>query len=100
MVSTYTLFHPLRDACTVSLQAAAGRLIYSYARDEMVIGHRLPRKFSPTRAVPEYALPVAAVVPALIAVGSLISTDALTKIVPFAILGIYAAFQMVVQVAL
>ncbi|WP_399934151.1 APC family permease [Streptomyces kanamyceticus] len=87
-------------SCTISLQAAAGRLIYSYARDEMIIGHRFLRKFSPTRAVPEYALLVAAVIPALIAVGSLISTDALTKIVSFAILGIYAAFQMVVLAAL
>ncbi|MFG3251499.1 APC family permease [Streptomyces sp. NPDC048187] len=87
-------------SCTISLQAAAGRLIYSYARDEMIIGHRVLRKFSAQRAVPEYALLLAAVVPALIAVGSLISEDALTKIVSFAILGIYAAFQMVVLAAL
>ncbi|MGW4922514.1 APC family permease [Streptomyces parvulus] len=87
-------------SCTISLQAAAGRLIYSYARDEMIIGHRLLRKFSAKRAVPEWALLLAAVVPALIAVGSLISEDALTKIVSFAILGIYAAFQMVVLAAL
>ncbi|MGA4845167.1 APC family permease [Streptomyces sp. G5(2025)] len=86
-------------SCTISLQAAAW-LIYSYARDEMIIGHRFLRKFSPTRAVPEYALLVAAVIPTLIAVGSLISTDALTKIVSFAILGIYASFQMVVLAAL
>ncbi|MET9497928.1 amino acid permease [Streptomyces sp. NPDC006552] len=87
-------------SCTISLQAAAGRLIYSYARDEMIIGHRLLRRFSPSRAVPQYALLVSAVVPALIAVGSLISADALTKIVSFAILGIYTAFQMVVLAAL
>ncbi|MFE2358717.1 APC family permease [Streptomyces parvulus] len=87
-------------SCTISLQAAAGRLIYSYARDEMIIGHQLLRKFSAKRAVPEWALLLAAVVPALIAVGSLISEDALTKIVSFAILGIYAAFQMVVLAAL
>ncbi|MFE0805427.1 amino acid permease [Streptomyces sp. NPDC058834] len=87
-------------SCAIGLRAAAGRLIYSYARDEMVIGHRLLRKLSPSRAVPEYAPLLAAVVPALIAVGSLISPDALTKIVSFAILGIYAAFQMVVLAAL
>ncbi len=73
---------------------------FTYARGEMIIGHRLPRKISPTRAVPEYALLVAAAVPALIAVGSLISTDALTKIVSLAILGIHAAFRMVVLAAL
>ncbi|WP_263165712.1 APC family permease [Streptomyces sp. SCSIO ZS0520] len=87
-------------SCTVSLQAAAGRLIYSYGRDGMIVGHRFLRKFAHARAVPGYALLVSAVVPAAIAFGSLISTDALTKIVSFAILGIYAAFQMVVLAAL
>ncbi|MEU6280978.1 APC family permease [Streptomyces sp. NPDC047028] len=87
-------------SCTISLQAAAGRLIYSYARDQMIVGHRLLRRFSPARAVPGYALLVAAVVPMLIAFGSLVSNDALTKIVSFAILGIYASFQMVVLAAL
>ncbi|MEU3826934.1 amino acid permease [Streptomyces sp. SID161] len=87
-------------SCTISLQAAAGRLIYSYARDEMIVGHRLLRRFSHARAVPGYALLVAAVVPMLIAFGSLVSADALTKIVSFAILGIYASFQMVVLAAL
>ncbi|MCS0635069.1 APC family permease [Streptomyces sp. LP05-1] len=87
-------------SCTISLQAAAGRLIYSYARDEMIVGHRLLRQFSHARAVPGFALLVAAVVPVLIAFGSLISADALTKIVSFAILGIYGSFQMVVLAAL
>ncbi|WP_052864354.1 APC family permease [Streptomyces niger] len=87
-------------SCTISLQAAAGRLIYSYARDQMIVGHRLLRKFSPARAVPGWALLVSAVIPALIAFGSLVSADALTKIVSFAILGIYGAFQMVVLAAL
>ncbi|MCM2578971.1 APC family permease [Streptomyces meridianus] len=87
-------------SCTISLQAAAGRLIYSYARDDMIVGHRLLRRFSHARAVPGYALLVAAVIPGLIAFGSLISEKALIKIVSFAILGIYASFQMVVLAAL
>ena len=87
-------------SCTVSLQAAAGRLIYSYARDKMIVGHRLLRSFSYARAVPANALLVAAVIPAVIAFGSLISADALTKIVSFAVLGIYGAFQMVVLASL
>ncbi|MFJ8504462.1 APC family permease [Streptomyces avermitilis] len=87
-------------SCTVSLQAAAGRLIYSYGRDRMIFGHKLLERFSPARAVPTYALLVAALVPALIAFGSLVSENALTKIVSFAILGIYASFQMVVVAAL
>ena len=87
-------------SCTISLQAAASRLTYSYARDEMIAGYKVLRKFSHTRHVPPYALLLAGVVPALLAVGSLVSTDALTKIVSFAILGIYLAFQMVVLAAL
>ncbi|MFG2891149.1 APC family permease [Streptomyces sp. NPDC048248] len=87
-------------SCTISLQAAAGRLIYSYARDKMIVGHQLLRKFSHARAVPGYALLAAAVIPALIAFGSLVSEDALTKIVSFAILGIYGSFQMVVLASL
>ncbi|CAM03470.1 amino acid/polyamine/organocation transporter (APC superfamily) [Saccharopolyspora erythraea NRRL 2338] len=87
-------------SCTISLQAAAGRLAYSYARDEMIIGYKMLRKFSHARHVPPYALLLAGIVPALLAVGSLVSTDALTKIVSFAILGIYLAFQMVVLAAL
>ncbi|WP_369195294.1 APC family permease [Streptomyces djakartensis] len=87
-------------SCTISLQAAAGRLIYSYARDEMIVGHRLLRRFDHVRAVPGYALLVSAAVPLLIAFASLLSEDALTNIVSFAILGIYASFQMVVLAAL
>ncbi|MET9967153.1 amino acid permease [Streptomyces sp. NPDC006356] len=87
-------------SCTISLQAAAGRLIYSYARDEMIVGHQLLRRFAHARAVPGYALLVSAVVPLLIAFASLFSEDALTNIVSFAILGIYASFQMVVLAAL
>jgi amino acid transporter len=87
-------------SCTISLQAAAGRLIYSYARDEMIVGHRLLRRFAHARAVPSWALFVSAAVPLLIAFASLLSEDALTNIVSFAILGIYGSFQMVVLAAL
>ena len=43
-------------SCVISLQAAANRLLYSYARDEMVIGSRLLKKISPTTQVPVAAL--------------------------------------------
>lgn len=87
-------------SCALSLQAAASRLIYSYARDKMVPFHELLSKFSPTRAVPPYALALAALVPTVVVVGSLASADALTKIVSFAALGIYLGFMMVVVAAL
>ena len=87
-------------SCTMSLQAAASRLAYSYGRDDMIMGSSLLKKFSSTRHVPPYALAVAAVVPALIVIGSKVSEDAIFKIISFAALGIYIAFQMVVLAAL
>ncbi len=87
-------------SCAMSLQAAASRLTYSYARDDMLAGSAHLRRFSTARHVPPYALAVAAVVPAVIVVGSIFSEDALTKIVSFAALGIYIGFQMVVLAAL
>lgn len=87
-------------SCAMSLQAAASRLAYSYGRDKMIIGSNLWAKFSPTRHVPPYALLLAAVVPAIIVVSAKFSTDALTKIISFAALGIYIAFAMVVLAAL
>ena len=87
-------------SCTLSLQAAASRLIYAYGRDRMIFGSDTLGRFSPTRHVPVGALAVAAIVPALIVLGSRISEDALTKIISFAALGIYIGFFMVVLAAL
>ncbi len=87
-------------SCAMSLQAAASRLAYSYGRDDMIVGSSLLRQFSQTRHVPPFALIVAAVVPAVIVAGSYFSTNAITKIISFAALGIYIAFQMVVLAAL
>ncbi|MDN5766229.1 MAG: APC family permease [Humibacillus sp.] len=87
-------------SCALSLQAAGSRLIYSYARDQMMPGSSLLSRFSVGRAVPPYALLLAAAVPALIVIGSKVSEDALTKIVSFAALGIYLGFMMVVLAAL
>jgi amino acid transporter len=87
-------------SCAMSLQAAASRLAYSYGRDDMIMGSSLLKKFSQKRHVPPYALLVAVIVPAVIVAGSYFSTDAITKIISFAALGIYIAFQMVVVAAL
>lgn len=87
-------------SCALSLQAAASRLIYSYARDEMMPGSRLFRQFSPSRHVPPYALLLSAAIPILIVIGSQVSDNALTRIISFASLGIYLGFMMVVLAAL
>jgi amino acid transporter len=87
-------------SCALSLMAAASRLMYAYARDEMIAASRLLRRFQPTRHVPPYAMAVAAVVPAVIVLGSVFSTKALTSIISFATLGIYLGFHMVTFAAL
>ena len=87
-------------SCALSLQAAASRLMYAYARDRMLPGSGLLARFSRRRGVPPYTLLVAAVVPALVVLVSRFSEDAIVKIVSFAALGIYLAFQMVVLAAL
>ncbi len=87
-------------SCALSLQAAASRLIYSYARDEMMPASRLFRRFSERRHVPPYALLLSAIIPIAIVLGSQLSDNALTRIVSFASLGIYLGFMMVVLAAL
>jgi amino acid transporter len=87
-------------SCVLSLMAAASRLMYSYARDGMIAGAAVLRYILPGRHVPPYAMTVAALVPAIIVLVSIVSTDALTKIISFATLGIYLGFQMVVLAAL
>uniref|UniRef100_UPI00333F6E54 APC family permease n=1 Tax=Castellaniella defragrans TaxID=75697 RepID=UPI00333F6E54 len=87
-------------SCAMSLQAAASRLVYAYARDDMIFASKLLAQFSSVRYVPPYALILAGVIPGIIVLGALISTDALVKIISFAAVGIYIAFQMVVLAAL
>jgi amino acid transporter len=87
-------------SCTMSLQAAASRLTYSYARDKMLFGHKALAKFNQKRHIPPYALALASVIPVIIVFASMLSTNALDKIVSFATLGIYLGFQMVVFAAL
>ena len=46
-------------SCALSLQAAASRLLYSYARDRMLPGSALLARISPRLHVPPHALLVA-----------------------------------------
>jgi amino acid transporter len=87
-------------SCALSLQAAASRLLFAYARDEMIAGSRLFSKISPHTHVPVAALAAAGLVPALIALCGLRLQNAVNTIVSFASAGIYMAFQMIVLGAL
>lgn len=87
-------------SCVLSLQAAASRLLFSFARDGMLPGHRWLSKVSSGSKVPINALIVACTIPALISVLVWINGDLLVPITAFAVLGVYVAFQMVVLASL
>ncbi|AFJ46611.1 APC family permease [Shimwellia blattae] len=86
-------------SCVLSLQAAASRLLFAYARDEMIVGSGLLRRLS-TNQVPSIALLVSGVIPAAIVCLGLFMADAVATIVGFAAIGIYIAFQLIVIAAL
>lgn len=87
-------------SCLLSLQAAASRLLYSFARDKMIFGSGLLGRLSPHTKMPVAALILTGVVPALIASIGHWLQDAVNTIISFAAIGIYVAFQMVVASAL
>jgi len=87
-------------SCILSLQAAASRLVFAYARDDMMIASPFFVKLSATTHVPIRALVLSGVIAAGIALLGLFSADAIGTIVASAIIGIYAAFQMIVIGAL
>lgn len=87
-------------SCTTSLQAAVSRLTYSMARDGIFPGSKLISRFSEKRHIPPYALLLAAILPALLVLASLVAVDALFAMIGFGTIGIYIAFQMVVLASL
>lgn len=87
-------------SCLLSLQAAASRLVFAYARDEMIFGSKYLARMSPGRHVPATALIVMGAIPALIALSALWLQNAIATIISFAAVGIYISFQMIVLAAL
>jgi amino acid transporter len=87
-------------SCLLSLQAAASRLVFAYARDQMIFGSKYLSRMSPRNHVPATALIVMGTIPALIALSALWLEDAIATIISFAALGIYVSFQMIVLAAL
>jgi amino acid transporter len=83
-------------SCTLAIQAAAIRLIFSYARDGMILGSKPLSTVSPRFHMPPGAVAVAAVIPAAI---TLMPTATVARIITFAVVGIYISFQLVVFAA-
>ncbi len=87
-------------SCLLSLQAAASRLLFAYARDEMIVGSASLKRLSTRGHVPANALLVTGAIPSLIALSALWLQDAIATIISFAAVGIYIGFQMIVLGAL
>jgi amino acid transporter len=87
-------------SCLLSLQAAASRLIFAYARDQMIFGSKYLSRLSPGHHVPATALIAMGAIPAAIALSALWLQDAIATIISFAAIGIYISFQMIVLAAL
>jgi amino acid transporter len=87
-------------SCLLSLQAAGSRLIFAYARDQMIFCSKSLSALSPGHHVPATALVVMGAIPGLIALSALWLSDAIATIISFAAVGIYISFQMVVLGAL
>lgn len=84
-------------SCTIAIQGAAIRLVYSFARDGMVVGSRALSTVHPRLHMPPGAVLVAVIVPAAI---TLLPSATVTVIITFAVVGIYIGFQSVVLAAL
>lgn len=87
-------------SCILSLQAATSRLIFAYARDRMIVGSGFFSAISPHTHVPVRALVLSGIVAGIIVGLGYFFQNAILTIVNSAIIGIYAAFQMIVLGAL
>lgn len=87
-------------SCVLSLQAAVSRLLFAYARDEMIVGSSALSKLSKSSHVPRTALLVSGTLSAAIICLGFFVKEALATIISFAVIGIYIAFQMMVAAAL
>ncbi|MBV8468348.1 MAG: amino acid permease [Burkholderiaceae bacterium] len=86
-------------SCLLSLQAAASRLLFSYARDDMIVGSAALKQLSGNN-VPSRALVLAGLIPMGIAVMGYFMENAIKTIIMFGSMGIYVGFQMIVLGAL
>jgi amino acid transporter len=87
-------------SCVLSLQAAVSRLLFSYGRDQMIVGSGFLSKLAKNTHVPRGALVVSGLVSAIIVVIGYFLPNALATVLNAAVIGIYLAFQMVVVAAL
>lgn len=82
-------------SCGASIQAATTRVIYSYARDKVVPGHRWLAKISKQKT-PANALLISAVLTLIFSLSAKVES----LLTSFAVVGIYLAFQLIMLASL
>lgn len=91
-------------SAVLSQQAALSRLLYSFARDNMLPGSRwlskLHEEVGGSGAVPRNAMIVSCCAPMILSVWLFFKPESIAQVTAFAVLGIYVCFQMVVLAAL
>ena len=87
-------------SCILSLQAASSRLVHAFAQDGMVAGSAWLAAVSPRTHVPVRALGLSGAISCVILLLGALFANAFAAIVSFAVIGIYAAFLMIVLGAL
>ena len=80
-------------SCVLSTQAATTRLVYSYARDNMIMGSGMLRKLHPRFKTPPVAVFVVFAIPSLV---NLLPSTTIARVIAFAVVGNYVAFSLVV----
>lgn len=80
-------------SCVLSTQASSTRLVYSYARDNMIMGSRVLSRVHPRFRTPHWAVFVVFLIPSLIA---FLPSATIARVIAFAVIGNYVAFMMVV----
>ncbi len=80
-------------SCTIAIQGASIRLVYSFARDGMIPASGTLSRVNPRFHMPPGAVLVATIIPAII---TLLPSATVAKIITFAVIGIYLGFQSVV----
>jgi amino acid transporter len=84
----------------LSIQAAVSRLVYAYARDNMIVGSALLSRLSDETHVPAPALILSGVISGAIICLGYFMEGALATIASYCTAGIYISFQMIVGAAL
>ncbi len=87
-------------SAAAAIMASTSRLLFSMGRDRLIFGHEALRRIDERRGLPNAAILTATVIPGLIILIAIYSSNAITQVISFATAGIYTSFHMVVGGAL